>query len=187
MQRWPYCFLALAVAVTVAAVFAPHSPEPVEPDNPSAIDALARPVPETMALRVWAKYQIAHDVAAGRRGLLDAAALYGELNQLPRVVNLSREDVYKSPWRDPVRTDEERLCRQVVTWVQQLLIREAPDRVSQVLDRLEVEFREALRDQGEIRLPGPSSLPALRGVLEQARAKMTEAQRPAPSRSGEER
>jgi hypothetical protein len=157
-----------------------------QPDHASAIETLTGTVPETVALRGWAKDQIAREVAAGRRGLLDAAALYGELNQLPPVVNHSKEDVDNWPWRDPVRTDEERLCRQVMTWVQQLLSRESPDRVGQVSDRLEAEFRAGLREQGEIRLPGPS-LPALRDVLVQARAGMMEARRPSPSRSGQKR
>ena len=187
MQRWPYCFLALAVAATVAAVFAPHSPEPVQPDKPSAIESVAGPVPDTVALRGWAKYQIAGEVAAGRRRLLDAAALYCELNQLPPVVNLSLQDADNAPWRDPVRTNEEMLCRQVMTWVEQQLIREAPDGVGRVLDRLEAEFREALREQGAIRLPGRPSPSAVREVLEQARARMTAAQRPVPSRPGQER
>jgi hypothetical protein len=186
MQRWSYLGLAIAVAATVAVVFAPHLPEPVQPDGLSAIESVEGPVPDTVVLRGWAKYQIARDVAAGRRGLLDAAALYGELNRLPPVVHLSLHDADNSPWRDPVRTTEEMLCRQVMTWVEQQLIREAPDRVGRVLDRLETEFREALREHGAIRLPGRPTPAAVREVLEQARAKMTEAQRPAPSRPGQE-
>ena len=184
VKRWPNCFLALAVAVTVAAVFAPYSSEPVHPDNASAIETVTGPIPETMALRGWAKLQIAREVSAGRRTLLDAAALYGELNQLPPVVNLSLHDGDNATLRGPVRTNEEMLCRQVMTWVEQLLIREAPDRVGRVVDRLEAEFRAALREQGAIRLPGRPSTSAVREVLEQARARMTGAHRQIPFRPG---
>jgi hypothetical protein len=187
MHRWPYCFLALAVAVTVAAVFAPHSPEPEQSDTACAVESVTAPVPETIALRGWAKDQIAREVAAGRRRLLDAAALYGELNRLPPVADFSLQDVDNSPKSDPVGADAERLCRQVMTWVEQRVIREAPDQASPVMDRLEAELRAALQEQGGIRLPGRSSLPPMREVLEQARSRMTAAQRPAPTRSGQKR
>jgi hypothetical protein len=63
------------------------------------------------------------------------------------------------PLTAPVRTEDERLCLQVIEWVHRLLREEAPDRVDAVLRRLEAEYRAEQEKNGSVRLPDPSTLP----------------------------
>src|SRR5262249_53545748 len=120
MKRWPYIPLALTLAGSAAIVCCPDTPEPAEPDTPSHAEAMTTPDPETVVLRNWAREQIAREAAAGRRSLVEAAALFRKLNRLPPEWHelLRLENAYVG-WAlsAPVHTEEERLCRQVVQWV----------------------------------------------------------------------
>jgi hypothetical protein len=55
MKRWSNIPSVLTLAVAIAIVCYPRSPEPAEPDTPTDEDNLAAPFPETVALRSWAK------------------------------------------------------------------------------------------------------------------------------------
>jgi hypothetical protein len=104
------------------------------------------------------KRQIALDVIEGRLSLVDAAAKYGELNrQHPIAIPLDHGDDHPTPLRSPVRTDEERLCRQVINWVGALLS-EDPDRAKIVVARLELEYRTEQDKESGVRLPDPATV-----------------------------
>jgi hypothetical protein len=121
--------------------------------------------------------QLAREVAAGQRSLVEAAALFRELNRLsPDVSALTTPDFDPSPLSDPVHTKEERLCRQVVQWVDTLRLVASPEYADAAVARLNAEYRE-LRKHGEIRLPDSSSLPSNQTLLEFARKAMPEVER----------
>src|SRR5262245_32853045 len=111
---------------------------------------------EAVALRIFAKDLVASEVAAGRRSLFEAAALFGALNRVPPQASaLSLMDSKAGGPRVPARTDEERLCRQVIVWAPTVLTGWPADEARSVTDRLEAEFWEELRERGVIRLPDP--------------------------------
>jgi hypothetical protein len=181
MKRWPYIPLALTLTVAVAVVCCPRVPEPAEPDTFPQAEVFGALVPETMALRIHVKHQIAREVAAGRRPLVEAAALFGALNRLPpESIELSRLGRIDASLRLPKNTAEERLCWLVIAQVKAVLSDEPPDRVEVVVARLEAEFWEELRQHGVLRLPDPSTLPSAQELLERARKAMIETERKAP-------
>jgi hypothetical protein len=127
---------------------------------------------EVVALRSTAREQIAREVIAGRLSLVQAAALFGALNRIPpQSPNLSVVDMHASRLRIRARTDNERLCRQVVECVGSELATE-PDREQAAVARLQAEFKEELRKTGTIRLPDPLTVMPVEQLLEQARAEL---------------
>jgi hypothetical protein len=176
MRASPRKFLALTLAGFVAFALLGRTPGPEAPPPPAGE---ADPLPEGLALRLRAKQQLAREVVAGRRPLVEAAALFGALNRLPpAAAEPARADAYVSALRVPVRTDEERLCRQVVEWVHRLLLREAsPERADEVVARLEAEFLRERRAHGAVRLPDPATLEPVEDLLAQARAWIAEHER----------
>src|SRR5262249_45611966 len=125
---------------------------------------------EAVALRIFAKDLVAGEGAAGRRSLFEAAALFGALNRLPPQARaLSLMDSKAGGPRLPARTDEERLCRQVIFWVPAVLKGWPPDEAKSVTARLEAEFWEELRERGVIRLPDPHSLESVERLVARAR------------------
>jgi hypothetical protein len=90
---------------------------------------------------------------------------------------LSLLDPYSWALSAPVRTDDERLCRQVVEWVESLLRKESEKLAEAAVARLNAEYREELRTRGTIRLPDPSSLESVEEILKRARASLSEQQR----------
>jgi hypothetical protein len=177
MKRWPHYMLALTLFGALAVVFGPQPTEPTEWVPFAETEALAEGFPETAVLRTQAKKLLAREVAEGRRSLVEAAALFGALNRLPPVTpELSCLDNSGFHWvlSAPVHTEEERLCRQVVQWVDGFRLSDSPEYAAAAVARLEAEFREELRRQGAIRLPDASGLPTARELLERARATMTE-------------
>jgi hypothetical protein len=170
--------LVLALSVTAGAVAVisrrPGDRPPPDP-NPvcQVVDQPDWAEVEVMVLRTFAKRHIAQEAAAGRRSLVEAAALFGQLNRLPPVGRLPD---YPHLSGD---TEEERLCRQVIVFV----TRSGPDwnseSVRATAARLEVELRQELARDGIVRLPDPAGLPAAADLLEEARARLTEAERKA--------
>src|SRR5262245_12986776 len=77
MRVSPRKFLVLALAVALPVAFCRRPPEP--PAGP----VVPAPATEAVVLRVLAKGQLALDVAARRRSLFEAAALFRELNRRP--------------------------------------------------------------------------------------------------------
>jgi hypothetical protein len=187
MKRWPSLLLASVLTGALVVVFCPHVPDPAEGITPPETEALAEGFPETVVLRVAAKRQIAREVAAGRRSLVEAAALFGALNRLPpETARLSLSDAYPSPLSAPAQTEDERLCRQVIEWVDYMLRTESDERAAAGVARLNEEFQENLRRHGTVRLPDPSALPPAQEILAWVRGALTEAERRAlvPPRRG---
>jgi len=176
MKRRPSLPLALALTGALAVVVARRSHAPVEPDPPSEAAALAAPLPETLVLRSAAKRRIALEVAAGRRSLVEAAALFGALNRVPP--EPARLSSYPSdPYPHlPRRTEEEWLCRQVISHAERVLV-DRPAEAAAAVARLEAEFWDELRRHGVVRLPDDAGLPPARELLEQARTAMNATRR----------
>jgi hypothetical protein len=161
--------LALVGLTAVALVYGSYTGD--DPDLP-------KPFPETVLLRALVKVEIAQDVIAGRRTLLEAAALFGALNQLPPVPKPIRIEPF--PYF-PVDSEDEWLCWQVLEHVR-VVLQEDPDRAKVAAARLEGEFWEERSRHGEVRLPDPSSLTPIAELLQQARAVKREADRTALDR-----
>jgi hypothetical protein len=166
----------LAPIGLMAVALGRHRDEADEPPLPSPPAALGEGWPDSAALRLLAKAQIAREVVAGRRPLLEAAALFGELNRLP-----PRTPV-PSPWYQhvpaqpvPTHSPEEQLCWQVIAYVAATPT-DFPRARDAVAARLDAEVRGLLRDRGTIRLPEARSLASAEQLLAQARATMTESQ-----------
>jgi hypothetical protein len=172
MRRLPVKILGLAIVAALLAIALGRSPPgPEEPPPPAADpqEAVRQPLPETALLRPVAKRRLAREVIAGRLSLWQAAAQFGALNRLPpEAAYLSRIDLSARPPHLSPRTDEERLCWQVISYVEAELWEE-PGRARSVVARLEAELQEGLRKQGRIRLPAPPSPARLQELLDQAR------------------
>src|SRR5262249_13319841 len=162
-------FLVFPVlTLTIGALLALLSPSPSEsdePPRPAASETEGKALCDILSLRIAAKQRIARGVLADRFSLLEAAALFGALNrQPPQAPDLSLSDGPGSRLGLRKRTDEERLCRQVVDYVGRI-IAEDPKQTEAVLKRLEAEFEEELGRQGRIILPEPTSLLPVQKLL----------------------
>ena len=167
----PHKVLVGALVGAFVATFIVPAPRRDEP--PVAVsENLGDMVPTTMRLRLLAKRRIAYEAAASRRSLVEAAALFRELNRLPPAApDLALGDWDETLLRVPVRTDEERLCRQVVEWVYRVLRSEvSPESAAEAVERLEAEWQEVLRRHGAIRLPDSAVQPPVQELLEAARS-----------------
>jgi hypothetical protein len=165
MRVSPRLFLAAALPGALAVVYCRPAPEPAVVERPSEA---ARPFPEAVRLRAIAKWLVARDAAAGRRTLVEAAALFRELNRLPPAAATS-EWFEDPPPPVPLDTEEERLCAHVLAHVH-IALRGDPAAQAAAVARLAAEFREEVRRRGAIRLPDPSALTPVSEVLERARA-----------------
>jgi hypothetical protein len=90
--------------------------------------------------------RIADEVAAGRMGLLQAAARFRDLNAAGPTI-----------WYDPRRSsagdsEEERCCRQVIHWVELRVALQSTEEAARVRDRLEQELGEWLQREGTLLL-----------------------------------
>jgi hypothetical protein len=151
----------LLAAVTLGLVaWAPRPDHPVtaprDDDAPTGDRTLC----------LLAMEQLALDVAHDRRPLVDAAALFAELDrQTPEA-----PDPCRLPPYDSLPTREERLCRRVIAWVDHCLwIAGRPAERQAAVARLDEELRR-LQEQGPIRLPDPASLEPVEPLLKKARA-----------------
>jgi len=172
MRKLSRCFLAIIVAGSLAGTFMCR-PTEVDQATMPLPDGAEDPAPETERLRIAVKEQITHDVFAGRRSLVEAAALFGELNRLPPAL-LDVADDHFSPLPVVDRTAEEYLCRQVVSWADRTLTKEAPDRAEEFTGRLVAEYQELRRRSGAVRLPDPSTLESAMDLLRDVRTRVTE-------------
>jgi hypothetical protein len=180
MTQRPLLLTLTLAAAAAAALVVRHAAEPTRPDPPRWWEEVVEPVPETIRLRALAKRQIAREAASGSRPLVEAAALFRELNRLPPE---PRPACLASL---PGRTEEERLCREVILFVNQREDDWPAAAAAEAVARLEDELRRELSRDGGIRLPDPAGLPPAAELLERARAGMTEAERRAtsPARHG---
>ena len=132
----------------------------------AARDELPGPVPDTIRLRIRAKDLLVEELASGRLTLLDAAALFRELDGVPPVL------VYPTiPDRDPpIRlvclTEDERYCVRVITFARNSLRADRSGRAKIVTERLVAEFEASAFLSGTIRLPDPGSLEPVHGLLQ---------------------
>jgi hypothetical protein len=164
--------IAIAVASLVGALY-PRPPAPGESlrDCESNADSL---VTETQVLRIFAKGQIAREVQEGRP-LLEGAALFGALNRLLPEQPAPPASHFDNPHRGiPAHTAEDRLCRQVVAWVDRQM---GPDGRDGTITRLAAEYRCELRTQGVIRLPDLTTLEPIQELLARARIGRADVQR----------
>jgi hypothetical protein len=112
-------------------------------------------------------------VAGGHRPLLEAAALFGELNRFQPAVEApvpGRGIDPHLPTQFPGATEEERLCRQVAIFAYNGLRGESPDRAAAVLARLEAEVREEVRVRGAVRLPATARPETVARLIHEANA-----------------
>src|SRR5262249_5054687 len=79
--------------------------------------------------------------------------------------------------REPVHTEDERVCRQVVQWVSSLALTDTPEQVATAVARLTTEFREELRRHGQVRLPDRAGQLTAQELLNKARSTMTDSER----------
>jgi hypothetical protein len=178
--------LAVALAGSLLVVFI-RSPTDVvgpQPAPDGAPEAWARATgyPDIVPLRWQAKDVVAQEVIAGRRPLLAAAALFGELDRLPPEP--------ADPWGQagaadaphiPGRTPAERLCRSVIAHVRAALRHEPPAVADAAVARASAEFFKELRAHGAIRLPDPATLEPVAELLARTRATLTDVQQKALS------
>jgi hypothetical protein len=136
------------------------------PDEPAALREDSRPGPDVeeesrrmehldrlQQVIFWAIGQraaLVSDVAVGRLTLFEAAAGFRAVQRI--------KEKYVSPVSllFPGKTEEERLCRQVIMHVEQRLLDE-PNQAT-VVGRLERELQEHLEKYGTIELPEPPPL-----------------------------
>jgi hypothetical protein len=157
-------------AGSLVVLFDASPSETDEPPRPVVSEADMEPVTEALVLRILAKFHIARSVIEGRFSLVQSAALFGALNQIPpQSLELSLLDSQTSKLCPRARTDEERLCRQVIDFVITELAGE-PDRQEVAVALLKAEFRDQLHRESGIQLPDPSSLVSVEGLLEEAAA-----------------
>jgi hypothetical protein len=95
------------------------------------------------AARTRARFLLAREVAAGRRDLYEAAALLGAVDRRPPAAPRVTDDCVPEP---------EALCRDMVFWVDLLLLLQPTEKAATVA-RLETELSRALAAPGGLRLP----------------------------------
>jgi hypothetical protein len=169
--------LALAAGALPLALSRCRLPEDLPPPPSDTIEQVEEGYSEAQALRLVAKDRIARDTADGRVSLLEAAALFRELNRLPPARGKPPEIVTRV--HIPMDTEAGWLCRQVAEHVH-VALREEPDRAEAAVARLEAEFRAVSRAAGALRLPDASALPPVRDLLRQAREQTAGAHNPLP-------
>ncbi len=179
MKRWIRVPLALCLAGALTVVLCRRPDGPAEDLPARAPEELVDGFPETVALRSLAKRQLAREAAEGRRSLLEAAALFGELNRLPPETPPVRPDPAEPPAPLPGGTEAERLCQQVVAFARVALADRPPAEAQAAVARLVAEFRAELGRHGAVRLPDPSCLTPVHEILEQVRQATTAAERQA--------
>jgi hypothetical protein len=177
MRAAPRKFLAVALVVALPVAYCRQPPGPDELLPPGEAEPPAPAWPDVLDGTV-ARSLLALDAAAGRRTLLEAAALFRELNRRPPVTDPpAYADPNGPPLTIPLDTEEGRLCRQVIRHAYYALRSEAPGRADAAVARLEAAFFAELRAHGAVRLPDPSALEPVEDLLQQARAWIAEQER----------
>lgn len=169
----PRRYVALAF-VAAAGLFFALRPRPPEPDDPPDADPTEQ-LSEVVHLRIQAKARIAREVIAGRRPLLEAAALFRELDRLPPVAEVQFGWIpVRLPF--PTRTEEEKYCRSVAVWVWTWSTNartpgddSADERAAAAVARLVAEFENERGRCGAIRLPDSSALESAAALIERVR------------------
>jgi hypothetical protein len=92
--------------------------------------------------RIEAKQAVTNDLMAGRLTFLMAARKFKELNEQP----ITCQDNYRS--RFPGRTDDEKVCRQAMTWAEGGLKKLTPSLAEKLRCQFEEELEENMRQNG---------------------------------------
>jgi hypothetical protein len=161
-----YVLLAVVVAIVlgrrvVEMPVRPHSTDP-------AIDERASPEAEVLMLRIRAKHRIVEDLVHGRRSLVEAAALFRELDRLPPQAKYFADLYPDPPLRLASLTEEEQYCIAVITYARNSLRVIRPDQAEAVTGRLVAEFWAERCERGEVRLPEATALAPVHELLERA-------------------
>jgi len=174
VKRLPYIALAAVFVAAVVLLIKPPTGGAIEPPGSSLVEpSFAQPWPEILQLRPIVRERLTQEVIEGRRSLLAAATLFGQLNQLNgQPLDRSLTEIPVGKLRLPGRTPSERLCQQVESWVRATL-RDNPRRRDAVVARLEAQYRNAPRNDGDIRLPEPGGLETVEQLFAQVRARRT--------------
>jgi hypothetical protein len=101
---------------------------------------------EKVMQRIAVKETIIEDLVAGRIGLLDAAVEFGALNARRHAYAVVIRSLY------PNMTDEERVCRNVISYVETAVDGDEDGRA--LIHRLHEDLHH-LKSSGRLRLPGP--------------------------------
>jgi hypothetical protein len=98
-------------------------------------------------IRIGDRERIADEVSAGRMGILEAADRFRELNASARPTPLTLEGRFDGD------SEDERCCRQVMSWVSMRLAQKSTAEAEMVSERLEEELREYFHPEKTSRLP----------------------------------
>src|SRR5262245_16069120 len=177
MQRLPHYLVVVVTAGAIAAVFGPRAREPTELDSSPDVVRLGVPFPESMTLRHLAKWRVARRAATGQLSLIEAAALFRVLNGPTAAAMISSQHSKFWVMSEPVRTENEQLCGQVVEFVSMIELDGSLELAAAGVARLTAEYREELNKHGGIYLPDPAGLPTAEELLENARIDMTASER----------
>ena len=161
MTVWGRLLLSLLVLTTCLAGFSYTQPgwlselglelevAPEDAASPEDLALLARldHKTEVIVRRLAAKRDVTRQVIDGGLTLLEAAALFRQLNATPADCPCSHDMM-------PGSSDGEKLCRQVIGWVEQQM-REATSasQAAALKARFEAELEELLDKDGTVRLP----------------------------------
>ena len=103
---------------------------------------------EIVQHRISAKQEVIGDLVAGRISFLQAARRFKDLNETP----ITCQDNYRS--RFPGRSDGEKVCRQVLAWLEGELRGLSPSQAASLRCTCEEELEENLRrNDGVVVLP----------------------------------
>jgi hypothetical protein len=161
MNALPRCLLCALTAQTLLFGISALQPDLAErlnlnvwtvPERERQIEQAQREMDQAdsamreVQIHLERRKRIADDVAAGRVGLLEAAARFRELNAtaLPTPFTLQGHFAGLS--------EEERCCRQVIEWVRIQLAQKSSADAELIAQRLEEELSEHLRHNEAVRL-----------------------------------
>lgn len=176
-RRVPSAVAFPAVVLVLAGVLADSFPGPFPRSYPAptAPDERASALPAVgqADVRAAGRRVVAREVAAGRLSLAEAAARFGWLDAAapPGDHRATAEELATRLGLADGRPygDGDRLCLQVLLYVDPIARSECPDRADELTDRLRGEFLAARKAGGLGELPGMSEA-ARRDLTDQATA-----------------
>jgi hypothetical protein len=135
MKALPYLFIVAGVAAAGAVLWrAVDLPQVFSEQGRYAADLRAQQ--ETLSARREARKEILQDVVAGRLTLLQAADQFKGLNERHPECMTAVRSAYDGG------SDEERLCRQVIAGVEELLADRPPSEAASIIARLEAQLHD---------------------------------------------
>jgi hypothetical protein len=93
-------------------------------------------------VRIKTRREIIEELAAGRMTLFDAASRFKQLNSEPNPGKIDVLSLFRGA------TENERLCRQVITWLDTITHNMTESQRQQVLGQAEAELRNHLAQHG---------------------------------------